>query len=409
MRHRTISFFGKGFVTWFITLMPLYYAPFLFIPDVHGADWAVLRIVKDYIILAVLIIWLFYFIENQLRSLVRTATATFVFLYMIYGALIIIFQDDLERIIEIARIYILYPIWFFVASSLYTSRTEVHTQLKRWIVVSIIVSVIAISEWLFFGGNNIYSRAAGQTRSISTLFNPNALGWYLVAMNTLLLGIVRFGSRDPGCQDNSFSYSTTLLILLVNSTAIVMSGSRSALFINIIAIILWAFSKIYKIKVAITATVSFFLAALFYLALPSETGVTELRAFGGMETTRLDIYSEMLESYWSMDVLNILFGLDASTYSIFKQSGLLDDSYVLTVIASGGALAIVLFTLTVVTGLAKNFSHRQYLLQERASMFYLISACCILGLLGNLQGIFPLAIFFWVALGLLMQMSTRRI
>jgi hypothetical protein len=409
MRHSTISSFGASFVKWFITLMPLYYAPFLFIPDVHGDEWAALRNGKDYIILLVLVIWFFYFLVNELRSALNSATSTFVLLYMIYGLLIIPSLDDFERIIEISRIYILYPIWFFVARSLYTSRPEVQTQLNRWVLVSIIVSIIGISEFLFFGGNNVYSRAAGQARSISTLFNPNALGWYLVAMNALLLGMIRFGSINTNEPRGSYSYSTALLILIINTMAIVMSGSRSALLINVFIISLWLLSMVYKTKVATTVAISCFLVALSYFAMPSETDVPELRSFGGMETSRFEIYSEMLKSFWGMDFINILFGLDASAYSVLKQSGLLDDSYVLTVVASGGIVSILIFTSIVVTGFVKNLSRRKYLSHERASMFHLLSACFILGFIGNLQGIFPLAIIFWVAFGLLMQMITRRI
>ena len=119
--------------------------------------------------------------------------------------------------------------------------------------------------------------------------------------------------------------------------------------------------------------------------------------------------SEMLESYWRMDISAIIFGLGVYEYSILKQSGLLDDSYLLTVVASGGILSIFIFASIVISGFVNFFTSRKYFPQERASIIYLFSACCILGLIGNLQGIFPLAIFFWLAFGMLIQMNAGKL
>lgn len=405
---RFFSFF-RSFVKWFITFMPFYYAPFLFISDVYGSEWAALRVAKDFVILFILVLWSIYFIKNGSCNFLKTWTSLLVFLYVFYGLLIIITLNEIEIIIEVSRIYIIYPFWFFMAKSLYASRTEVQLQLNRWILVSVIVSVIGISEWLFIGGDNIYSRAAGQTRSISTLFSPNALGWYLVVMNSLLLGMIKFNSRIPNDSKGYFSYSTALSFFLINTIAIVLSGSRSALLVNILIISSWLLFRFYKRKVAVSLGFFIILSFISYFAIPFQSGFDELRVFGGVETSRFDIYSEMLESYWRMDISAIIFGLGVYEYSMLKQSGLLDDSYLLTVVASGGILSIFIFASIVISGFVNFFTSRKYFPQERASIIYLFSACCILGLIGNLQGIFPLAIFFWLAFGMLIQMNAGKL
>lgn len=406
--NKTFSFW-KIFTMWFITLMPFYYAPFLFISDVHGAEWEFFRIAKDYVILIVIIVWFFYIIKNKLKGTLNNLTSIFVFIYIIHGLTKISSYDNLEVVVEVARIYVLFPIWFFVAKSLYTTSNEVRLQLNRWVLASLFVSVIAVSEWLFFGGDNVYSRAAGQTRSISTLFSPNALGWYLAAMNSVLLGLIRFSSNSPNNAKDYFSYPTALLLLLINTTAILISGSRSALFVNIFIFSLWLLTMLYRREVAIISVILVLLGFIFYFTIPSESALIELRVFGGSETTRSDIYTEMIQSYWSMGFLDILFGLDGSEYSNLKQSALLDDSYFLTVVASGGIVSVFIFIFIIITGVVRYISLSNYLSPERKSMFYLLLTCCILGLIGNLQGVFPLAIFFWVSAGMLIQMSTHKI
>lgn len=408
MRRNKLSLLWNNFVKWFIALMPFYYVPFLFIADAYGPEWEALRIAKDYIILVVIVVWFFNLMRGEFRFVVSNAASSFVFLYISYGVIKILSFDNFELMVEMARIYILYPIWFFVAKSLYTSRADVQLLITRWIIVSVFVSVIAILEWLFFGGDNIYSRAAGQTRSISTLFSPNALGWYLAAMSAILVGMIRFDLNYSNDRRTFFSYSNAVLLLFINSVAIISSGSRSALFANILIISLWVLSMLKKTKVATTVVISVLFVAVANFAMPSQPGIVELRVFGGAETSRVDIYSEMLKSYWSIDFFGILFGLSPFEYSVLKQSDLLDDSYFLTVIASGGLFSIILFALMVITGFLKNFARREYHSNERTSLFYLLSICCILGLIGNLQGIFPLAIIFWVAFGLFIQMSTRK-
>ena len=390
---------------WFVTLVPLYYAPFLLMPDIYGDESEILRAGKDVFLLSLTTLWMFHFFRCGTERVFRGATAIFVLLFILLGLSLMLLADS-EHILVLARIYVVYPIWFFIARKLYPTIFHVRVQVYRWLLVALIVSIIGILEWFLFDGGNFYSIAAGQTRVVSTLFSPNALGWYLVAMNSLLPGVIRHHAKGMNTH-YEFTYFQAIVIYFITTLVIVMSGSRSAMVFNIILLLAWVIPKFFDFKVLLSIVFLLLMFFLAYLFLPPNINILELRTFSGLETSRWDIYDEIFRMILNLDIMEVIFGTSSVNLSIMRDLGLIDDSFVLGVIASGGVIAIAIFLTAVLMGVFSYYMQRKYHCPEQTAFLHLVAICTVLGFISNLQGIFPAGLIFWMSLGLLVQIGYK--
>lgn len=378
--------------------MPLYYWPFLFINFEYWNDFSWAKEVKDYIVLAFIAIWFLNGDYYKIRLRLKGSASFFVFLFIFYGLLIAITVNDTDHLLDVARIYLIYPIWFFLSYTIFTSNQKIFEQSKMFIYIGLFISVIAIYEWLFFGEFNIYSVANGSVRSISTLYNPNALGWYLVCVNAVLLGMVNLNKKSSHKLYHFLSYQPSLIFFSLITFGIACSGSRSAFAANFLVAFLWIVLNLKYYQVRLTVVFLSIVVFVLFLTLPSNLNFLEMRVFSGFETSRWNIYRRFFHAYSTSGPFNIIFGLPTPLYKTINSSGLLDDSFVFTLLASGGLISFVLYFTLVFSSIVRIFyftrrnNHSQYI------FFYIIVASVVLGFLGNFQGIFPLGIIFWLAL-----------
>ncbi|MCW6038006.1 hypothetical protein K4A83_17260 [Spirulina subsalsa FACHB-351] len=388
---------------WFITLIPLYYAPFLFVEDIYSEDWIFLRAGKDVLSFTILVSWIIYLAKRRsLKKWNSLLPSLLIAFFILLGIFKIIYLDESVQV-EILRLFLLSPIWYFLSVYIYPKNFYVKQQIYRWVLVSFLVSLIGIGEWLFLSQENIFSKAAGQTRVVSTLFNPNALGWYLFAMNALLIG----ASNQKWKSTKRFEFSPpyTLLVLSINCFTMVLSGSRSALIPNFLMLGCWILLK-FKNGVVAFFGLSFGLIAITIISISTlNFQIYQIRAFSSFQTLRWDIYKKFLVLVSQANPIEFLTGFNENSYNLANKLGLINDSYVLAVGSIAGIISVIILFLAIVLSLI--LKNKQY--QQQPSLLYLVLGLSLIGVIGNVQGIFPHGIIFWVCLGLMNSKNSQNI
>lgn len=387
---------------WFVALSPLWYAPFLFLPDAYGEQWASLRAGKDWVSAGLLATWVVTVLRRGSLVWVTDACAILAGLFVLIGSLRLATLDA-GQAVTVARIFVLAPLWFFAGRDLFVDDASTWQNLRRWAVVGAVVSLVAVVEYALGGSDNIFSRASGQVRAISTLFNPNALGWYLVWANGLLLGWTLRARADG---EGRLPAQVAIGGWVLNAVAIGLSGSRSAFAIAVATLGVWFMltSRRVVAAAALSAMSVGAVVAWFVVILPR---LDDLRLFSGSDTLRWAIYTEAAANFVRADPVQVLVGFDAALLETFDAAGIFDDSFWVALVGYGGAVALLLLAVLVVLTVVAGVTARDR--SPRAPFLFAAVAFAVLGMLGNVQAIFPHGMLFWVSLGLASRPDRRRV
>jgi hypothetical protein len=360
-------FFRQALLILFF-LSPFYYLPYYLSPTrgdiTFGGEGFWLRAGKDLVVLGIVVVWL---CRVALKGKVRVKSNWFsvaVLGYVTFG-LLRSFSPHLEDVLGVLRLFVEYTIFFFIAQDTFSDEIDIRTLLWAWILPSIVVSLLGVYEYFSGGINKSYSM--NERRIISTLYNPNALGWYLAWVNALALGMFLSAKSKK-------SSLTLLFIVGLNGGAIVLSGSRSALIVwgGVIILALLLSRRLrgsWVILMALAGTLMFIILA------QSSPDADQLRVldFTSIVSLRAEAVSDTLP-FIINDELAILFG---KGNLVVDSTSLMVDSQYINIFYSGGIVGAFLLSLVLSS----------------------VSALAI-GLAGSFFIHFPLAMFFWSSLGL---------
>lgn len=383
-------FAWKRVAGWFIALIPFWYAPFLLIPDAHGEQWAALRGGKDWLAAGLLGSWALLAARRGSVLRVKDPVAMLTAIFVLIG-LARLPVVNASQAVTVVRIFVLSPLWFYAARELFADKASTSRHLSRWVVASVVVSVIAMLEYALGGTGNVYSRAAGQVRTISTVFNPNALGWYLVWANGLLLG---WAMRTHPSQGKLLPPLVAMSAWALNLIAIGLSGSRSAFAVAVLSLACWFLLTNRKV-VALAAFATFAIAGIASWLL-LESRIEDLRLFSGSDTLRWAIYAEVVGRFARTDPLQLLLGMDSSMLQALEDAGIFDDSFWIALTGYGGLLAIAVLAAIVLLASYPGASSSDRV--ARAPFVFAIVTLAVLGVVGNVLTIFPHGVLFWTTL-----------
>ncbi len=389
-----VWFFDRIFLG-FLVVAPFYYLPTLFIgTGSFGEEGFWLRAGKDIIVLILFAAWV---IRTLLRGKVgfklNLLTLTVV-AYVLFGMLRMLISDVSDWF-DYLRIFVEYTLFFFISRDIFSDYRLVEQQVLLWVYVSAIVSMFGLVEYFLGGVDLIYSRAAGQIRIISTLFNPNALGWYLAFTSALIIGLLTTQLRF-----HHVHRAVLLGILLANIAAIYLTGSRgSAAVVIVIFILSLLLNKHFSyIIISIFISVSVFGILLFIQNYASSEQLRVLRLEGTF--TRVTIYSNAIFYYLSLSPVEIFIGATPNNLSQARFYGLVSDSQYFMMIYYGGIVGVVLLlTIQVLVGVRLLLWAMQYQ-GVFPSLGLAYAAIILTSAIGNSLTIFPHAVFFLVIIGI---------
>lgn len=371
----------------FFALIPFYYFPFIFIPNLHDDQWHLLRALKDYIIFAFLLAWITKVLLRKKFFSSNKLLALFIFALMGVGIIKVIYIDDLW--LSIARPFIIFPMWYLVMQDVFDDSDELIKFGALFVYSSFLVSVIGFIEFFYLDSETIFSIASGQHRVISTLFNPNALGWYLAGINSLVISFC-FLRRQNILSVNYRYYA--LIIFFCNTVVIVMSGSRSAFVGNFITLFLFLPIIIRSPKAILSVILSLILLLnlIFFWSLD----FSSFRVFGENDDARLGIYSSaldiLLNNYWSL-----LLGASHDDLIMVHGLNLLNDSFILWVISVAGVFPVFIILSFGLIVILKLLFTKQRVIDIRLCFGISSVIFLIFGFVGNVQMIFPHGVIFW--------------
>lgn len=365
----------------FIFLSPLYYFSFLFIDDIYDEQYSNMRQYKDFLLFFLLIFSLF-FIFLKAKFFIKKTSLILISLIFVFGLYKILILGEILRY-DFIRFFIFGPIIFFVTSNFLKNYDSVYKIINYLIFISFIVSLIGLFEFFYVDSNKVYSKAAGVKRVASTLFSPNALSWYLVLINTLILSQLFF-------KKNVNFY--LLFLLILNFFIIILTGSRGGFLFSILSCFMhFIFSNR---KHRLSALYFFVLLSPIILYLINFTSIFDGRATESLDTSRLFLFSNVFSKIWDLPIQDLLFGLSKNDLRLLLELELLDDSFILSLIVICGIFGFlfiicILIILTFVNKL--NF-------KSPISLTLLMALLMSIG--GNLLLIFPHSILFWFLLSL---------
>jgi hypothetical protein len=373
--------FNFIFMVYFI-LAPLYYFPFMYIQNGHDIEFAALRALKDYLLVCVLGLAIFNFFLRGNIYIHRSYLLWFILLLICASYKVFTLGDALS--IDFFRFFFFGPLVFIFSINFFKSEFVLYKIIYFVIAISLIVSLIGIYQFLFIDILQNWSIAAGQKRITSTLFSPNALAWYLVCINTIILSILFF-------RDNSFKY-LLFIIFIFNLIAIVLSGSRTGVISTFISIIIHFFLLSYRMRLRLILYFVFslpFLFSLFFF-----TSVKDNRSVSSLDDTRTLIYNELWNRLDYLPVQEYLFGVNKLNLLFLKELALLDDSFILSLLPIFGIIGFIFVIYILYRLFSVSFLKSKTVLSISLVMLILMS------LVGNVLYIFPHSIFFWFLAGL---------
>jgi putative inorganic carbon (hco3(-)) transporter len=354
----------------------------MYIQNVHGIEFATLRALKDYLLVLIIFLAVFKFFLSGNIYIHRSYLLWFILLLICATYKVFTLGDALS--IDFFRFFFFGPLVFIISINFFRSEFVLYKIIYFVIAISFIVSIIGIYQFLFIDILQDWSIAAGQKRITSTLFSPNALAWYLVCINTVILSILFF-------RDNSFKY-LLFIIFIFNLIAIFLSGSRTGVISTFISIIIHFFLLPYKMRLRLILYFVFslpFLLSLFFF-----TSVMDNRAVSSLDDTRALIYNELWNRLDILPFQEYLFGVNKTNLLFLKELALLDDSFIFSLLPIFGIIGFIFVMYILYRIFSISFLKSNTILSISLVMFILMS------LVGNVLYIYPHSIFFWFLAGL---------
>lgn len=370
-------------VSTFLSLAPLFYG-YVFITghDIYGNNE--IKVIKDLLILFLLFIYILKTIKG--KKINTSFPNVLVFIMLVFGTFILI-KNPASLSLKILRTMIEYNLMFFIVGDIFLERRNIINFLKTQLVVSLVVSIIGIFEYFLGSIPTAFSKSAGQIRIISTLFNPNALGWYLCITSLINISLLLKSNTEI------FTKRLLYLMLILNLVSIFFSGSRSAIYVLVITTTLtYLLNK--PGRLLLNSVIISILTFLIF----SYSGI-DLSTFriiaSGLETERVWILEKILNEISFMKTNEILFGSSEIRINKLDRLGLLFDSQIIIDFILGGLFYVSLKYLFLTFSIL-NF----FLIRRSVDLNILIGAVLfaylIFSVLGNITSIFPHAVLFWV-------------
>jgi hypothetical protein len=132
------------------------------------------------------------------------------------------------------------------------------------------------------------------------------------------------------------------------------------------------------------------------------TSVLESRAVSSFEDSRTIIYNELLNRLTILPIQEYLFGVEKGNLLLLEDLGVLDDSFVLSLLPVFGIVGFLIIGFCFYRIYSKSFSKIKTILSISLVMFFLMS------FLGNVLYIFPHSILFWFLGGLSTNLGNQK-
>jgi hypothetical protein len=390
-----VKYFDRIFLA-FLIFTPFYYAPTLVAgaQQIAGTEdegfW--LRAGKDVVILILFTAWVN---RSLLRGRISVRNPEISFLvatYILWGTLRGVLNGS-EFFFSSFRIFTEFAILFFIAQDVFRCQRTLERQVLYWVYASVIVSLIGIVEYFTVGDRNYFSRAAGQIRIISTLFNPNALGWYLLFATSLAFGFLS-NKLNPKRQ------FVLVVVILINIAAIYLSGSRSALIVSVLSFLFSLLLNRNGRHLAL-GMMTLFIVLTIFLTMLQNSEVVNSRIFVlPTRDLRIDILSRSLSILSSVSVIELFTGTGTMTLEIARDYALLSDSQYNSVVFYGGIVGLLLLIMIIAISAMRLLVLS---LKMRGIYISLLLALCSLVVTGvgaNILTLFPHAVYFWIIVGI---------
>jgi hypothetical protein len=366
----------------FIILAPLYNFPFMYIENAYDLEHANFRAFKDYFLLLILVIALFYGVFNGTVKIRKRTVFPFFSIFIL--ALLKYFYLNDVLTIDYYRFFFFGPLLYIVTISVVKTKKAVYEILFSFLIVSLLVSLIGIYQFLFIDILHQWSIAAGQKRVSSTLFSPNALAWYLVAINSLIMSLLLIDKHERK--------KLLIIILLVNFFVILLTGSRGGVSYSLISICVHFIIVSGKMKLNLIRYSFYFIPFIFFAIY--KTSLSESRAMSSIDNSRSIIYAELLNRLNILPLSEYFFGVSSYNYRILKSLSILDDSFILTLLPIFGICGFIFLIFSLNKILSISIFKNRNVISITLFMFLAISFT------GNVLYIFPHSILFWFLVGL---------
>ena len=381
-------------------IVPFYYFPFYlsslgWLGILDYSFW--FRAGKDVLVLCIVGVWFLRLLlsgRSKIKiSIVSAGLVGYIFFGLFRGA-----ASLGSGLITTFRIYLEFTIFFFASRDVFSSESHINSLIKLWVLSSIGVSSLGIIEY-FIGGQTVFSRAAGQIRIISTLYNPNALGWYLTWANGLIVGLYMTRSCRKERQVLLFSFG-------LNSSAILLSGSRGSLLASVFTLfaavilrprirksVLVSSLLVAGISLVVLTLISFDIDSLRVFRFENAAGPRIERIL----ETRSDIFNSPWEIIWGRDDIGGRGG--SKNISV--------DSAYINLLYSGGLISIFLLGV-VLLGFGLDLK-RLYVRSHKFALALILSSISLLfiGIFGDFLRAFPTAMFFWSSAGITNYLANK--
>ena len=356
----------------------------------YGDEFAIQRAFKDYLLVGVLSLAIFKVFLTGRFYIERAFLSPFILLLVLASYKVFTLGDALG--IDFFRFFYFGPLVYLFAVNFLKSEFLINRIICLLIGISLIVSFIGLYQYLFIDIQHNWSVAAGQKRISSTLFSPNALSWYLVGVNTIILSILFF-------KQVSLKY-LFFVTFAINLIAIVLSGSRIGVIFTGISLVFHFFFVSNRMRLRLIRYFIFLLPVLFSVVL--FTNVLESRAVSSLDDARTLIYNELWNRLNTLPIQEYLFGVDKVKLLLLKDLAVLDDSFVLSLLPVFGIVGFLLIIVCFYRIFSNSISKNKSILSISLVMFLLMS------FVGNVLYIFPHSILFWFLAGLGKNLSTSQ-
>jgi len=400
-----LKFFRQALMFLFF-LFPFYYLPY-YLSSLNRMDMGFaeegfwFRAAKDGILLIIIAVWLTRLVLlGRLKARLTLVSIAMVG-YLTFG-LVRSLGFSLNGTLDVLRLFVEFTIFFFIVPDTFTNETQLRHLIWIWILPSVGVSILGFIEF-FFGGNTVFTVAAGQTRIISTLFNPNALGWYLTWVNGLTFGLY--------LAANTRKARWVLLIIMgLNGATIILSGSRSSLLVMAVML---CFTLVMSRRPRVLFMLIFIFSAIVVSITVAQqfSGIILFRALSFADVTdmRNERIAETLPNVFNSP-LDLLWGRgDIWEQGLEGASSLNVDAQYLNILYSGGIMGFLLLGI-ILLGTSRNL-WRLHLRSHPLALPLLLSsfAVILIGFMGSIFILFPGALFFWSTAGLANRLARFKV
>jgi len=398
-----VKYFRQTLLLWYF-LAPFYYLPYFLTPTrgtpEFGGENFWLRAAKDAVVTAIFAAWL---LRQLLKGRFRrrlTLLDGLVFCYIIFGLLRSLGLSTTGTF-SVLRMFVEYTLFFFIAQDVFVNEEQIRRLIKVWLLSSLGVSLLGIYEYFSGGINQTYTIASGGLqRIVSTLYHPNALGWYLNWINGLALGLYLFAGLNRRIK------RSLLIVIGLNSGVIVLTGSRSALVVLVITALLAIFVSGGVRKWCAPFLVASSMVVFILLAkYSSDDGQLRVLVVGQALSSRIEAIGRSSSAALNLDA-DFLWGVGDMTKEGSFGYIVVDPTY-LNVFFMGGIAGVTLFCLILFRLFSNSIS--LYLRGYELALPFLFSSFSVamIGFGGNVLTHFPLAMFFWTAAGVVNQLPNR--